>query len=108
MEASKSLSLCYQCFYFVLAVPALIIMYTDKDSNLICDLRTKYGEEVLIQLENGKLQSRKWQFLPLPLPIQVGGIYFYGKYTHLAKLHPIHPKTLPNHQTTPPTAVPSW
>ena len=25
-------------FYFVLAVPVLIIMYTDKDSNLISDL----------------------------------------------------------------------
>ena len=37
-----------------------------------------------------------------------GGIYFYGKCTHLAKLCPIHPKP-PNHQYyTPTTAAPSW
>ena len=27
----------------------------------------------------------------LPLSILVGGTYFYGKYTHLSKTHPLHP-----------------
>ena len=34
---------------------------------------------------------------PLPLPIQVGGIYFYGKYTCLAKLHPLNPQIIKLH-----------
>ena len=48
---------------------------------------------------------------PNPTPLLVpsphathtgGGIYFYRNYTHFAKIHPIHPKPPPNHQTTPP------
>ena len=37
-------------------------MYTDKDSYLISDFRTKYGEESVGSIRNwGKLQSKKWQ-----------------------------------------------
>ena len=36
---------------------------------------------------------------PPPATHTGGGTYFYGTYTHLAKLHPIHPQTI---KTTPP------
>ena len=36
-------------------------MYTDKDSNLISDLTTKYVEESVRSIRKWELQSRKWQ-----------------------------------------------
>ena len=43
-------------FYFVSAFPVLSNMYTDKDSNLISDLRTNYGEESVRLF-------RKWEII---------------------------------------------
>ena len=39
-------------FYFVLAVPVLIIMYTDKDSNLISEQNTGLHDSLHIQIDN--------------------------------------------------------
>ena len=47
------------CFYFVLAVSVLIIMYTDKDSNLRSDLETKYGEGSVNPIRKWEITVKK-------------------------------------------------
>ena len=48
----------YNDFTLFLAVPVLSNMYTDKDSNLISDLRTKYGEDSVRTF-------RKWEIITI-------------------------------------------
>ena len=36
------------------------------------------------------------------------GTYFYGKYTHLSTIHPLHPQYPHTKSTSIPTTAPSW
>ena len=56
MEASKACHDFNNDFTLFTAFPVLFNMYTDKDSNLISDLRNKYGE-------NSVRNFRKWEII---------------------------------------------
>ena len=56
MDTSKSLSWFYNDFTLFQHYQFLFLVYTDKDSNLISDLRTKYGEESVRSF-------RKWEII---------------------------------------------
>ena len=59
MDASKSLSCFNNDFTLFLNYQILFIMYTDKDSNLISDLRTKYGEESVGPIRKWEITVKK-------------------------------------------------
>ena len=59
MDASESLSWLYNDFTLFQYYQFLFLMYTDKDSNLICDLRTKYGEESVRTIRKWEITIKK-------------------------------------------------
>ena len=59
MDASKSLSWFYNDFTLFQQYQILFLMYTDKDSNLISDLRTKYGEESVRSIRKWEITIKK-------------------------------------------------